>query len=284
MESGNPFYLVKVTDKKWADKLMGGAIFMRPLSEFGDLLSRPAVSNNQFRGDSLEGLTESFGPDGKGSPFFQDAFDGNLTGVSGTGQISQLRLQDRIIFSLFCFEYSEARSEFLAPDNGMLQFGDTAVLILDPEQFAYRLCHALFKRYNESFWLGFQRIAYDADLSLNAEYDGFSKAKAYSWQNEFRVAVDISEGKVDRATWESMTDFARIMFLSQGGQVDMTADRKPLLLDVGDLHDICIDMPTCDLVALKLPVERFVTPPRCLSPFHPPRKQSIAPYKPVVQP
>ena len=283
MDAANPFYLVKVTDKKWADKLMGGEVFMRPLSDFGDLLSRPAVSNNQFRGDTLEGLTDSYGPTGEGSSFFRDAFDGGLAGASGTGQLSQALLQDRIIFSLFCFEYSEASSEFISPDSGLLQFGDTAVIILDPKQLLYRLCHGLFQRFNESYWLGAKRVTYDVDLTAIAEYDGFSKVPSYSWQNEFRVAVDISEGRIDRATWESMTDFARIMFLNQGGRVDMAAERKPLVLDVGDLHDICIAIPTSDLISLSLPIEQFVTPPLLMPPFLPPRRPAATAYRPVIQ-
>lgn len=29
------FVLVKITDKKWADKLLDGEVFLRPLTEFG---------------------------------------------------------------------------------------------------------------------------------------------------------------------------------------------------------------------------------------------------------
>lgn len=283
MEIANPYYLVKVTDKKWADKLMNGEVFMRPLSDFGDMMSRPTESNNEFRGDTLEGLTDSFGLNGEKSQFFTNAFDGNLAGASGTGQISQAMLQDRIIFSLFCLEYSEARSDFVAPTGSLLQFGDTAVVILDPKQFIYRICEGLFLQFSESYWLGAMRVSYNADLSAHVEYDGFSKVKSYSWQNEFRVAVDISEGKVDQSTWESMTDFARLMFLNQGGRVDTTIDRKPLIVDAGDLRDICVDISTTDLISLKLPLQRLVDPPYHLSPFLPPRKSSVTPYKPVIQ-
>ncbi|WP_461256996.1 hypothetical protein [Treponema sp. R80B11-R83G3] len=91
--------------------------------------------------------------------------------------------------------------------------------------------------YNESFWVGAKRVRYEVDLRISHEYDEFSKSKLYSWQNEFRIAVDLSYGKADKETWEDMTDFCRIDFLNAGGKVDMNADRLPLTLQIGDVRD-----------------------------------------------
>ena len=56
-----PYYLVKFIDKKWADKLMDGEVFMRAIACFGDILRRTSDSQNEFRGDVLEGINYSFG-------------------------------------------------------------------------------------------------------------------------------------------------------------------------------------------------------------------------------
>ena len=55
-----PYYLVKVVNRKWAEKLQNGEVFMRAISCFGDLSKRSEDANNQFRGDSLEGFSQSF--------------------------------------------------------------------------------------------------------------------------------------------------------------------------------------------------------------------------------
>ena len=51
---------MKVTGKKWADKFQEGQVFMKALQCFGDLSKRDDSSQNTFRGDSLEGFSESF--------------------------------------------------------------------------------------------------------------------------------------------------------------------------------------------------------------------------------
>lgn len=62
MTSGEkPYYLVKFVDKKWADKLMDGEVFMRAIACFGDISRRSSDSQNKFRGDVLEGINYSFG-------------------------------------------------------------------------------------------------------------------------------------------------------------------------------------------------------------------------------
>ena len=55
-----PYYLVKVVNRKWAEKLLDGEVFMRAIACFGDISRRSEDANNQFRGDSLEGFSQSF--------------------------------------------------------------------------------------------------------------------------------------------------------------------------------------------------------------------------------
>ena len=43
----NPYYLVKFIDKKWADKLMDGKVFMRAIACFGDISRRSLDSQNE---------------------------------------------------------------------------------------------------------------------------------------------------------------------------------------------------------------------------------------------
>ena len=50
------FIPVKITDRKWAEHLLDGEVFMRPLHEFGSWNEkREEAVANQLRGDIHEG-------------------------------------------------------------------------------------------------------------------------------------------------------------------------------------------------------------------------------------
>ena len=55
-----PYYLVKIVNHKWAEKFLDGEIFVLVIACFGDISRRSEDANNQFRGDSLEGFSQSF--------------------------------------------------------------------------------------------------------------------------------------------------------------------------------------------------------------------------------
>ena len=278
-----PFYIVKVAEKKWADKLVEGQVFLRPLSDFSDIESRPENCNNDFRGDILEAMTNTFAK-GEEHQFFKDALGEESSKLSGSGFLSESLRQEKIIYSMFCLEYSEQKECFIPPHDDIRKFGDTAVIIFDPKQFMMRICERLFQDHNETYWFGAYRVQYDVDITQTKEYDEFSKSPSYSWQNEFRIAIDLSDGKIDKVTWERMTDFARIMYLNQGGKVDMGMDRKPLLLDIGSIEDICVEVPIEDFIKLNLPFDNLLSPPMTIPTILPPRKSQISVSRPIIKP
>lgn len=276
----NPYYLVKVTDKQWADKLLDGDIFMRPLSEFGDLLRRDPGCSNNFRGDILEGVSHSFSSKDDSS-FFRDAIGGEETQPKGMGQFAECFLQERV-FSLYCLEYSEDLSSFIEPDRRLRDFGDTAVIIVDPAVFLRRIFDVLKQQYIDLFWAGAKRVEYFVDLTKLAEYDEFTKHDSYSWQNEYRLALDLNTGLADLQAWEGMTDACKAMFLSQGGRVSFHAERKPIVLKIGDIRDACITIPTWDLIDLRFPSDERLNHIQVPPPLMPPRKAVVTTYRPVM--
>jgi hypothetical protein len=57
------FIPVKITDKKWADKLVNGEVYMRALHEFGswgNVTEKDTVLNNNYRGDFFAGVTATY--------------------------------------------------------------------------------------------------------------------------------------------------------------------------------------------------------------------------------
>ena len=106
--SEKTYYLVKFIDKKWADKLMDGEVFMRAIACFGDISSRSLDSQNEFRGDVLEGINYAFG--------------------NQCGFIDVLTYREKI-YCLYVLEFDEETGELIKPDNRILEFGDTTVII-----------------------------------------------------------------------------------------------------------------------------------------------------------
>ena len=276
----NPYYLVKIPKTvAFAESLLDGEVYMSPLSSFGDLEERGEDSENQFRGDVLEGVSHSFS-DKDQSSFFRDALGEEPSHPSMLGHIATCFLQERV-FCLYCLEYSESLSAFIAPDGRVRDFGPIAVIILDPLAFLRRLVDAMLLEYNDSFWVGAKRVQY-VDFTTFTEYDEFTKQNSYSWQNEYRIALDLSNGRADETAWSSMTDLCRLMFMKQGGAVDHSAKRTPVALRIGDIRDICATVHTSDLIDLRLPYDRL-NAPQVLTPLEPPRRPVVTAYKPVLR-
>lgn len=66
-------------------------------------------------------------------------------------------------------------------------------------------------------WASFQRIEYDVDFSVEQPYDEFCKASSYSYQNEFRIALDLAKGRFNPEQLKDVTDFALLTFRKNRG-------------------------------------------------------------------
>jgi len=146
----------------------------------------------------------------------------------------------------------------------------------------------MLQKYKNSFWVGAKRVQYLVDLTKFIEYDEFTKTNSYAWQNEYRVALDLSNGQADQQAWvedehkTNMTDLCKIMFLNQGGKVDTNAKREPTILTIGDIRDICTTVTTNELINLQLPFDKLKANPSFLTPLEPPRRPVVTAYRPVM--
>lgn len=282
-----PYYLVKVVNRKWADKLMDGEVFMRTIACFGDLSRRSADSNNQFRGDSLEGFSFSF--ENHHNPFaYVEDSNGIISEIAPNqvGLIDVLTYREKI-FCLYALEYDEELDRFVRPDPRIADFVDTAVIIYNPHEFLRRVCHEMLQQFENDFWTSFMRVEYSVDFSTSQPYDEFCKSPSYSWQNEFRIALDLAQGKFDPETLSNVTDFARITFPGEivvDTNPDSLADS--ITLNIGNIRDICISMPVaefiaCDSILSHIPKNSF--PPQAIAPLEVPRPARPTFFKLVAQ-
>lgn len=270
------YYLVKIVDKRWADKLMDGEVFMRAIACFGDLSRRSDDSNNQFRGDSLEGFCFSF----------KNHHNPYEVMPNQVGLIDVLTYREKI-FCLYALEYDNESGKFIKPDSRIRDFGDTAVIIYNPQEFLYRICNAMLQRFENDFWTSFKRVDYSVEFSNSQPYDEFCKSPSYSWQNEFRIVLDLAQGKFNPATINDITDFAKLTFpgkIIEDTNPDSLADS--ITLNIGNIRDICISLPISELFESKsflklIPKNSF--PPKLITPLDVPRPQRPTFFKLVAK-
>ena len=162
----NPYFLVKLLKKEYANRLLDGEVFMRSMSCFWDLSKGDGDVKNTSREDTLEGLSGSFAR-GDDFHFFREAFDNNtLSQFEGTGVIDDL-LARELIYCLYSLEYDLAKKQFIKPDSQLLDFGDTAVVIFDSNEFLKRICKNMLVQYGDDFWISFKRVKYDINQVIS---------------------------------------------------------------------------------------------------------------------
>ncbi len=259
----NPYYLVKFTDKKWADKLMDGAVFMRAIACFGDISRRSSDSQNKFRGDVLEGINYSFS--------------------NQFGLIDVLTYREKI-YCLYALEFDKETESLIKPDQRILEFGDTAVIIYNTHEFLRRVCYAMLDRFGNDFWTAFQRVEYDVNFSVEQPYDEFCKSSSYAYQNEFRIVLDLAMGKFSPEILKDVTDFARLTFpgtIEEDTNPDSLSDS--LILDIGDIRDVSISVPSSELLKDDFKFPAGLMPPRTILPMNMPREPMPTFFKLVAK-
>jgi TPR repeat protein len=267
------YFLVKILDKQWVDKFLDGDIFMRYLGYFGlfnQLMSKGSSVDNNFRGDATEGLGNS-----TGKPQSDPCIDGAY----------ESRLEQNKIFCLYALDVS-AKKNWIAPIDPRIQdFGDTAVVILDSNEFLRRLHKAFTDRFGYAFRTSYKRVHYDLDFSKARSYSEFNKNISYAWQREFRISLDLSEGRVSKRTWDLMTDFVRFQYpwkIDNNEESDFNADS--LTVNIGDIRDICLEIPTREFVKNidKLIDDKYI-PPAIVTILDTPHEPYIGVFRPVMK-
>lgn len=257
---------------KYVQDLLDGKLFMKTLDQFGDISKRDTSSDNDFRGDILEGYSESFGF-GYNPHLYKDDEDEIIRdGMLGAIDILALRKK---VYCLAAIDYHKPRHAIIKPSLKMKEFGKYAVIISDVEEFLKRV-HKAFDRYqqeNHAFYrLDYNKVSYDVDLYKKFNYSEFHKSKSYSWQNEFRISIDFSEGRFSSTMLEKVTDFAKLTFPG-----NLEIDDNPLSIsdwiyfEIGDIRDICQCVEIDELYDEKFSIH-IDKKPTLVTPYETPQK------------
>lgn len=258
---------------KYAQDLLDGKLFMKALDQFEDTSKRDISAANDFRGDILEGYSESFGL-GYNSHLYEE--DGNGIILDGMlGSIDALALRKKV-YCLSAIDYYKLKCTLIKPSPKMKEFGKYAVIITDVEKFLKRLHNAFDRCCKENhgcYCLGYNKVFYDIDLYKQFNYNEFHKSKSYSWQNEFRISIDFSEGRFNPDILDNVTDVAKLTF---PGKIEL--DTNPLSIsdwiyfEIGDIRDICQCMEVEELFSEKFKSIRIEKEPVLVEPYETPHK------------
>jgi hypothetical protein len=247
------FLPVKILDKQWADKLLKGSIFMRSLYEFGKwnlddkFKNQTEEMDNTFRGDINEGIVRIVDPQ-IGDPFFNGIFPPEVRKfIPSMWYIDENFYKYLKIYSMYSLTYNTNQNQFEQPDEMLKNFGDTAVIIYYPDEFIRRIHKGLYDRFRDNINFKIRQVFYYNLFKDFGNFDIFWKEKMYEWQKEVRITVGLLDGQEIRIDEHGRRLKALIKSI------------EPLILEIGNIEDIAVAIPTEDLINLKLPAE-IITP------------------------
>lgn len=227
-----PFTVVKVTDAKYAEMLLGGDVYARPLNAFGGWdwlanIQNDLSVNNSFRGDCNEGAIRNVK---------WEYGDITLIDDSETKYMK--------CYSTMALQYHLKSMKWERADKKVTQFGDTAVVIANLDQFVDRIVSALNKKYacDHCLLLADKISFYHLGITNNL-VPMYSKEASYSWQNEYRIifceTIPNRENKFARPDKDGV-------FRPNAQSTILSLD--DVHLDIGDIRDIAYAIPVAYLI------------------------------------
>lgn len=221
--------------KARALQFVKGEMYLSSLTEFGAWEAvknhdRPEL-NNSFRGDLREGSIKNVARAEDDEIF--SAFPEEMKKAIKGGAI--LDVGDIQYFNILCLcsvNYVPEFGMFIPPSPKMKEFGDTAVIIKDMNEFLRRFMIGL-EKFNP-YVLLMDKIEYYSQGETRRLNPLFNKPDSYRDQNELRIAV----GRLDMSRPTS------------DGKHELRQSTEPLRFNIGDISDITQVMAIDDFCTL----------------------------------
>lgn len=136
--------------------------------------------------------------------------------------------------------YNPFTNGFIRPDERIREFGDTAIIIHDYNEFIDRFGRTLFSKYEKVVSLISPVDFYDKN-DIKQVDPLFSKDMSYSYQNELRMAFAELEND----------DF----WIGPNANLNLSVVQniEPIKLNVGNIRDIAAAISINDFLNLKFP-------------------------------
>ena len=242
-----PCFPVKITDKRWADSLQDGSVFMRSLYDYGSwsVVKRSQAGDQQMKsgvqGDVGEGIVRRVDPK-VGDEFFNHSrFDPEIrAAMKDCFYIEDNIFQYCKVFCMYGLTYMIPEHRYQEPDERLREFGDTAVVILNPNEFLNRILQGLNRQYEDNFNFRLDEIHYYPP-DYYGPLDEFCKSASFSWQSEMRMRVAL------------LNPESYIIDEQGRKRKELMQNRDSITVNIGDIRDISVQIPIEDLIQLKLP-------------------------------
>ncbi|WP_147270168.1 hypothetical protein [Halanaerobium sp. ST460_2HS_T2] len=170
---------------------------MNPLSYFKGI-----EEQDSSRGDKNEGLHRFIQPEFANIKVDDHVVDNN--DITKPVEIRRNKEQGVNLFCMYSIDFKRLKNnEFkLKLKREMHEFGDTGLIVLDCPEFFNRINTAIFSKNKELKngmieSLGDGLVEYVDKNNYSGRMGLFKKFKNYSYQNEFRIALDVPESLLD---------------------------------------------------------------------------------------
>jgi hypothetical protein len=202
-----PIAIFKLGARRHMDELMRGAVFMNSLGYFASL------ERSDQRADPNEGVAFSKAAKGGKLSVEEDGVFHEIAELAGPLTIHDDDLRSN---NVYCLHVRRARSYGIPFNLTELDFGDTAVVIKDVDEFARRLTQAGNAVGQQIAW---SLVEYIDPNAHSGPMGPFRKFLKFRHQDELRFVASPGLG-------------------------------KPLMLDIGPIDDIALIIPVLDNVLL----------------------------------
>lgn len=227
------FHLVKVLDSKYADSYLNGILKFGTLASYRNL----NITNNRNdvkktddaygRFDLYEGVFRI--SDRNTDPFWNACNEDFKQNASSLWYVSR-EIDTSYAHCMFALDDISIKYRH-CPSSHFASFGDTAIFVLNKNEFINRIVRALkrlSKADNCQYILGIGPVIYTRCLPNCINLTPFVKYGWYSWQQEFRFLIMKLDGNGQPAVMDSF------------------------LLDIGDIRDIAVNMPVVEFINLRI--------------------------------
>lgn len=218
---------------------------MRSLYEYGSwsAIQRAQggddIMKSGVQGDISEGIVRRVDPK-LGDEFF-NLFDPELrAAMKDCMYIDEERYQYYKVYCMYGLTYLIDEQGYEKPDSRLKEFGDTAVIILNPDEFLRRLVRGLHQQFGDNINLRVDEVHYYPP-DYYGDLDEFCKFSSYAWQNEMRIRVALLD--------ESNTVIGADGLIRK----HLIQNKDPITVEIGDISDITVQIPVQDLIDLNLP-------------------------------
>jgi len=228
------FLPIKIQSDEFAKKLYeDGEVYMRSLHEFGSwgVFDQDEVLKNNYRADLFSGVTEVFASP-EDSDLLRHSPDILKQRMKNCCYIDNGSPQYFKIYSLYCWDFENG--QFQPVDERMRQFGDTAVIITNFQEFLRRVGYKLIDLF-DPVSIMCDRMEFFDFSKTQAINPIFYKYAGQAYQKELRIAAcQLQEGV--------------------NPQRALKKDFSPVKFQIGAIDDITRIVPTDDLISGKVEI------------------------------